>query len=122
MKVKVDMMRATHDYLDDDEVKLVFEVVEPWESFDSAVVDDEELNQVIDGDDDWVEEIDDSLDDFPSEDGLDLYFRQMSQQPLLSAQQEISLAQAIEQGKFAEEHFITPYKSVLEQWSANFAL
>ncbi|WP_206365192.1 DUF1852 domain-containing protein [Sphingobacterium corticibacterium] len=28
---------------------------------------------------------------------------------------------AIEQGKFAEEHFIKPYKSVLEQWSANFA-
>jgi len=29
---------------------------------------------------------------------------------------------AIEQGKFAEEHFITPHKTVLEQWSANFAL
>jgi len=29
---------------------------------------------------------------------------------------------AIEQGKFAEEHFIKPYKSVLEQWSADFAL
>ncbi len=29
---------------------------------------------------------------------------------------------AIEQGKFAEEHFITPHKSVLEQWSANFNL
>ncbi|MFC0778582.1 DUF1852 domain-containing protein [Flavobacterium sp. HJSW_4] len=29
---------------------------------------------------------------------------------------------AIEQGKFAEEHFIKPHKSVLEQWSANFAL
>lgn len=28
---------------------------------------------------------------------------------------------AIEQGKFAEEHFIKPYQSVLEQWSANFA-
>ncbi len=28
----------------------------------------------------------------------------------------------IEQGKFAEKHFIKPYKSVLEQWSANFAL
>lgn len=27
---------------------------------------------------------------------------------------------AIEQGKFAEEHFIKPHKSVLEQWSANF--
>lgn len=29
---------------------------------------------------------------------------------------------AIEQGKFAEEHFIKPHKSILEQWSANFAL
>ncbi|SMP15502.1 DUF1852 domain-containing protein [Flavobacterium hercynium] len=29
---------------------------------------------------------------------------------------------AIEQGKFAEEHFIKPHKIVLEQWSANFAL
>ncbi|WP_078228032.1 DUF1852 domain-containing protein [Flavobacterium sp. LM4] len=29
---------------------------------------------------------------------------------------------AVEQGKYAEEHFITPYKSLLEQWSANFAL
>lgn len=28
----------------------------------------------------------------------------------------------IEQGKFAEEHFIKPNKSVLEQWSANFTL
>ena len=29
---------------------------------------------------------------------------------------------AVEQGKYAEEHFIKPYKSVLEQWSANFDL
>ena len=29
---------------------------------------------------------------------------------------------AIEQGKFAEEHFIKPYQSVLENWSANCAL
>lgn len=29
---------------------------------------------------------------------------------------------AVEQGKYAEEHFIKPYKSLLEQWSANFAL
>ncbi|MGB7995078.1 MAG: DUF1852 domain-containing protein [Photobacterium halotolerans] len=29
---------------------------------------------------------------------------------------------AIEQGKFAEEHFIKPYQSILEQWSANYAL
>lgn len=28
----------------------------------------------------------------------------------------------IEQGKFAEKHFIKPYKSTLEQWSANFTL
>ncbi|EGU36644.1 hypothetical protein VII00023_12441, partial [Vibrio ichthyoenteri ATCC 700023] len=28
---------------------------------------------------------------------------------------------AIEQGKFAEEHFIKPYKVLLEHWSANFA-
>jgi hypothetical protein len=27
---------------------------------------------------------------------------------------------AIEQGKFAYEHFIKPYKGLLEQWSANF--
>ncbi|WP_281559762.1 DUF1852 domain-containing protein [Thalassomonas sp. RHCl1] len=29
---------------------------------------------------------------------------------------------AIEQGKFAEEYFIKPYQTVLEQWSANYAL
>lgn len=29
---------------------------------------------------------------------------------------------AVKQGKFAEEHFIKPYKSVLEQWSANCTL
>jgi len=29
---------------------------------------------------------------------------------------------AIEQGKFAQEHFIKPYQTVLEQWSANYAL
>ncbi|MDN3617157.1 MAG: DUF1852 domain-containing protein [Vibrio gallaecicus] len=28
---------------------------------------------------------------------------------------------AIEQGKFAEENFIKPYQTVLEQWSANYA-
>ncbi|KAF7781158.1 hypothetical protein PRUB_b0292 [Pseudoalteromonas rubra] len=28
---------------------------------------------------------------------------------------------AVEQGKFAQEHFIKPYQSVLEQWSANYA-
>ena len=28
---------------------------------------------------------------------------------------------AIEQGKFTEEHFIKPYKKILEQWSANYA-
>ena len=27
---------------------------------------------------------------------------------------------AIEQGKFAEEHFIKPYQAILEQWSANY--
>ena len=29
---------------------------------------------------------------------------------------------AVEQGKFAEENFIKPYQSVLENWSANYAL
>lgn len=29
---------------------------------------------------------------------------------------------AIEQGKFAEENFIKPYQTVLEQWSANYAI
>ncbi|HEI8867316.1 DUF1852 domain-containing protein [Serratia sp. AKBS12] len=29
---------------------------------------------------------------------------------------------AIEQGKFTEEHFIKPYKNILEQWSTNYAL
>ena len=28
---------------------------------------------------------------------------------------------AVEQGKFAHEHFIKPYQTVLEQWSANYA-
>jgi hypothetical protein len=29
---------------------------------------------------------------------------------------------AVKQGKFAEEHFINPYKHVLEQWATDFAL
>lgn len=29
---------------------------------------------------------------------------------------------AIKQGKFTEEHFIKPYRSLLEQWSANYAI
>ncbi|QBF26269.1 DUF1852 domain-containing protein [Pseudomonas tructae] len=29
---------------------------------------------------------------------------------------------ALEQGAFVEEHFIKPYQTVLEQWSANYAL
>lgn len=29
---------------------------------------------------------------------------------------------AIDQGKFAKEHFIEPHKTILEQWSANFTL
>lgn len=29
---------------------------------------------------------------------------------------------AIQQGKFAEEHFIKPYENVLEQWAADFSL
>jgi len=29
---------------------------------------------------------------------------------------------AIEQGKFAEKHFIEPYKNILEQWFASYAL
>ena len=29
---------------------------------------------------------------------------------------------ALEQGKFVEEHFIKPYQTTLEQWSANYAL
>ncbi|UYI49945.1 DUF1852 domain-containing protein [Vibrio natriegens] len=29
---------------------------------------------------------------------------------------------AIEQGKFTEEHFIKPYKTILENWSVNYAL
>lgn len=29
---------------------------------------------------------------------------------------------AFEQGKFTEEHFIKPYKTILEQWAANYTL
>lgn len=29
---------------------------------------------------------------------------------------------SVQQGKYAEEHFIKPHKNVLEQWAANFAL
>ena len=29
---------------------------------------------------------------------------------------------AVKQGKYTEEHFIKPYKNVLEQWAANYAL
>ena len=91
-------MRTTHDYLDDKEIELIFDEEENWENLDVIVDEEEDLSQEIDLDDEWIE---DNLDNFPSEDGLDLYFRQMSQQPLLSAEQEISLARSIEQGKFA---------------------
>jgi hypothetical protein len=29
---------------------------------------------------------------------------------------------AVEQGKYAEAHFIKPYRDILEQWSAGFTL
>jgi hypothetical protein len=29
---------------------------------------------------------------------------------------------AVDQGRYAEEHFIKPYQDILEQWSANFSL
>jgi hypothetical protein len=29
---------------------------------------------------------------------------------------------AIKQGRFAEENFIKPYQTMLEQWSANYAI
>jgi len=29
---------------------------------------------------------------------------------------------AVEQGKYAEEHFIKPYRTILEQWSANYSI
>lgn len=29
---------------------------------------------------------------------------------------------AVEQGKFAHEHFIKPYQAILEQWAANYTL
>jgi hypothetical protein len=29
---------------------------------------------------------------------------------------------AVEQGRYAEEHFIKPYQDILERWSANFSL
>lgn len=29
---------------------------------------------------------------------------------------------AVEQGKYTEEHFIKPYKNILQQWSAHYAL
>lgn len=29
---------------------------------------------------------------------------------------------AVKQGKYTEEHFIKPYKNILEQWAANYAL
>lgn len=41
--------------------------------------------------------------DAAMEDGLDLYFRQMSRQPLLSAAEEVHLAKAIEARTLAEE-------------------
>lgn len=28
---------------------------------------------------------------------------------------------AVKQGKYTEEHFIKPYKNMLEQWSANYS-
>jgi RNA polymerase primary sigma factor len=42
------------------------------------------------------------LDDLPTEDGLDLYFRAMSHHPLLNKEEEIQLAKSIEAGKAAQ--------------------
>lgn len=44
-----------------------------------------------------------NLDDLPTDDGLDLYFRAMSHHPLLNKEEEIQLAQAIEAGNEATE-------------------
>jgi RNA polymerase primary sigma factor len=54
--------------------------------------------------DEWNDselELIDPVADISSDDGLDLYFRQMSQQPLLSAIEEVELAQKIEAGRAA---------------------
>ncbi len=50
-----------------------------------------------------------------SEDGLDLYFRQMSQEPLLTAEQEVTLAQAMELGRAAIAELETEEKIGLER-------
>ena len=52
-------------------------------------------------------------DDYISlEDGLDIYFRQMSQHPLLTGEQEIELAKAMEQGNLATEELETTNPSL----------
>jgi hypothetical protein len=40
----------------------------------------------------------------------------------ISYDREERTSLGIEQGKFAEQHFMKPYKNLLEQWSANFTL
>ena len=40
----------------------------------------------------------------------------------ISYDREERTSLGIEQGKFAEKHFIKPYKNILEQWSANFTI
>jgi RNA polymerase primary sigma factor len=47
------------------------------------------------------------LSGIPAEDTVSLYFREMSQEPLLSRQEEIELAQRIEQGRTAQQRLST---------------
>jgi RNA polymerase primary sigma factor len=50
----------------------------------------------------------DLLQDIPVDDTISLYFREMSQEPLLSRQQEIELAQRIERGIVAQRRLSAP--------------
>jgi RNA polymerase primary sigma factor len=87
------------------------------EGEDNSVEDDNEL----DYDDNDHEPLQDptvgDISAIPSDDPVGLYFRQMAQEPLLTAQEEIDLAKRIERGCKAQERLSRPdvvHKS--ERW------
>ncbi|MCO5207058.1 MAG: sigma-70 family RNA polymerase sigma factor [Anaerolineae bacterium] len=92
--------------------------VKPVDEEDLEEWDDEELADGFDDsaddeaydDDTLFEDVTHAdLDDLPTEDGLDLYFRAMSHHPLLTKEEEIHLARAIENGKAAAEALENQY-------------
>jgi RNA polymerase primary sigma factor len=101
-----------HHWLQDDSIRnlLPEQKVDEneWEENDDEddgdeedLIDAEILEDDLDDDLEIDVEINDPIAGISTEDGLDLYFRQMSQHALLTAVQEVELAKAIEAGRAA---------------------